>query len=115
MGCACEDGSRDSFYGIILRVDDRESLVEVIGKMKVPDAFREELLKTVEQAPRANFSVLVKMQGGGEMSVGCDMFPQTKEWASERIGKPLHFTITQLPNKRGGGITMDVHELAQKR
>jgi hypothetical protein len=115
MGCACEDGSRDSFHGTILRVDDLESLTQAIKQMKISsETFREELLKAIHAAPPDSFAVLIKVQDGSEMSVNCEVFPQTKGWARERIGKPLHFTITQLPNRRGGGISMDVHEMAKR-
>jgi hypothetical protein len=113
MGCACEDGARDSFYGIIKNVMDRENTLQLMEKIKgkMPDALYQQTLKMIKAAPAENFVVLIKMQDGGEMGIGHDAFPQTKEWATAHIGRPLHFTMTQLPNRRGGGLSMDIHDL----
>ena len=113
MGCACEDGSRDSFVGVILQVVDKAYLLANLPKAmgKVPDHIYKDILKKVMEAPEEQFSLEVKILGG-DMQVSGDMFPQTKEWAIAHIGKPLHFTITQLP--RQGGTSMDVHEVEQE-
>jgi len=112
MGCACEDGARDSFYAVIISVTDRNFVVAGLNKLKgkIPEKLLQELRKRFEEMPHASFSVLLKCQDGSEMSVGCGVFPQTQEWAKERIGKPLHVVMTQLANRHGGGLSMDVHE-----
>ena len=109
MGCGCEDGWRDSFTGVITDVIDKNrarNAVELI-KSKIPENLYHDLLKQVESGKDDQFGILIKNKDG-TMSVGCEVFPQTMEWAKARIGKPLHFVVTQLPKQ--GGTSMDVHE-----
>lgn len=109
MGCACEDGSRETFVGVILTVIDKATALAGLKKIegKMPDAVLAPLLKRVEEASDDHFSLNVKILGG-DMMISGDMFPQTKEWAVAHIGKPLRFTVTQLPKQ--GGMSVDVCE-----
>lgn len=111
MGCACEDGSRETFVGVILDVIDKPKALAGLKKIKgkVPDAMLAPLLKKLEEASDDQFSLSVKISGG-DMTMSGDLFPQTKEWASARVGRPLRFTITQLPKQ--GGMSVDVCEHA---
>ena len=112
MGCSCEGGSRDSFLGIIQSVTGVEGLLKGLQafKGKVPGTMYSELVDGLK-GESGGFAVLVTAQDGCEVSMGHRIFPQTEEWARARIGKPLHFTITQLP--RQGGMSVDVHEIAE--
>ena len=119
MGCACEDGSRESFTSIILAVLDKPAVIMGLMKIKekMPKAFYEETLRRVESAPDEQFSVtLIRREGDliDEMTVGSQVFPQTLEWAKARVGKAIHVILTQLPNKRGGDLTMDVHDVSEE-
>jgi hypothetical protein len=109
MGCSCEDGSRDTFIGTIVKVMDKEAIKKDFDAMQgaTRELLREHFERILREAKDDAFGVTVKIPGG-QMAVGADMFPQTKEWAKSHIGKPLRFTITQLPKR--GGMSMDVCE-----
>lgn len=120
MGCACEDGSRESFLAVIVSVTDREVALAGLEKVngKIPDDLFQEMFKKVTEAPPQQFSVLLMQRDGdlvGETTISGDLLPQPKEWFKARVGTVIHVVMTQLPNRRGGGLSMDVHELAQKR
>lgn len=120
MGCACEDGSRESFYAVIVSVVDKEIAIARLEKVKgkVPETLFQETLKRVMETPPEQFAILLEQRDGGlvgETTVSGDLLPQPKEWFKARIGTMIHVIMTQLPNRRGGGLSMDVHDMAQKR
>lgn len=119
MGCACEDGARDSFNAIIASVTDKEAALSGLDKIKgkVPEALLQETLKRVNATSPEQFSVVLMQRDGdlvGETTVSGDLLPHPKEWFQARIGKMIHVVMTQLPNRRGGGLSIDVHDLEQK-
>lgn len=116
MGCACEDGSRESFHAAVLTVVDKEAGLASIEKIKgkIPENLYQDTLKKLNEASSERFSVtLMQYDGGlvGEMSVSGDLLPQPKEWFKARVGKVIHVVMTQLPNRHGGGLSMDVHDV----
>lgn len=116
MGCACEDGSRESFKAAVLTVVDKEAGLASVEKIrgKIPESLYQETLKKLNEVSSDKFSVtLMQYDGGlvGEMSVSGDLLPQPKEWFKARVGKMIHVVMTQLANRHGGGLSMDVHDV----
>lgn len=111
--CACETGSTDHFTGTIMSVMNKADFAAMVEKIKqdkkVPVVLRNGLQATIDACPDGKWVADVRLSAGGHMSFGSDIFPQTEAWARERIGKPLHFVMIQLPKR--GGFSMDVHDL----
>ncbi len=113
MGCACEDGSRDSFIGVIKLVLGKADFATMIEKlipgMKGFESVSASLKKLLKEAPPDRWGLMVRVEDGSQMSMSGDLLPQTQEWMRARIGKKMRFTVIQLPRK--GGTSWGVAEL----
>ncbi len=116
MGCACEDGARDSYYAVITDVIDIARAREMIEKFAHRPWIKEIVRETKEGLDKADpdaFTVSLETRGDqtvGITSIPSTIFPQTQEWAKARIGKRIHVTMTRMAKRLGGELTMDVHD-----
>ena len=117
MGCGCDEGYREEYDAIIAGVMNRDEIFNVanaaLEKCKTPEEQR--YFQGVKDSVKDmdGFSVKLKCPDGGDLFVGANIFPQSEAWARDRIGKVVHVVMTQLPNKRGGGHSMDVRDVVE--